>query len=212
MSTWLIEPLFIGPPRHLDILMDILGLARRRRSVRRFRSDPISEEDLRYVLEAAHYSPSGANRQPWRYILVRDPGRKRRIREICEEVEKRFYERVPQWFLEFARSRGITWRKPHLTDAPVLIVVAGYRKSPHWKESVWIMIGYLLLAAEERGLATLTYTPSDTRWAKEFFGLPDGWGLETIIPIGYPEEVPSFPGRYRLEDLIYSEEWGRRGL
>ncbi len=190
--------------------MDLLSLARARRSVRRFSSKPIPEEDLKYVLDVARHSPSGANRQPWRFILIVDPERKRRLREICEAVEKEFYKHVPQWFLEFTRSRGIDWRKPHLEEAPVLIAVAAYRRSPHWKESVWIMVGYLILAAQERGLATLTYTPSDVRWANEFFNLPDGWGLETILPIGYPAQNPSFPGRYPLEEITYRDTWGVR--
>jgi len=179
-----------------------------RRSVRRFRREEISDEDLKYVLNVARHSPSGANRQPWRFILVRDLEDKRRIREICEAVEKEFYKHVSDWFLEFTRSRGINWMKPHLEEAPVLIAIAAYRRSPHWKESVWIMVGYLILAAQERGLATLTYTPSDVRWAREFFNLPEGWGLETIIPIGYPAEDPTFPGRYGLDELVFMGRWG----
>ncbi len=188
--------------------MALIDLARERRSIRRFRRDPISDEDLRYILEVAHYAPSGANRQPWRFVIVKDPNLKKRIREICEEIEREFYKHVPEWFRNFARERGISWRKPHLEEAPVLIHVFGYRRSPHWKESVWLMIGYLLLAAAEKGYATLTYTPSDTRWANEFFNVPENWGLETIINIGYPAQEPSYPGRLELSEICYENSWG----
>lgn len=178
--------------------------------MRRFKNIPISDEDLRYILDAAHYAPSGANRQPWRYIIVKDPDIKGRIRRICEDIEERFYKRVPDWFREFARERGITWRKPHLEEAPVLIHIFGYRRSPHWKESVWLMIGYILLAAAEKGYATLTYTPSETSWANKFFNIPENWGLETIINIGYPAQEPTFPGRHDLEAICYLDVWGNR--
>ncbi len=188
--------------------MDLIELVRKRRSVRRFRRDPIPEEDLKYILDFAHYAPSGANRQPWRFVIVKDPELKREIRRICEDIEREYYKHVPKWFMEFAKSRNIDWRKPHLEEAPVLIHVFGYRRSPHWKESVWLMIGYLLIAAALKGYATLTYTPSDTRWANKFFDVPENWGLETIINIGYPAQEPSFPGRYELNEICYLEKWG----
>jgi len=181
--------------------MDLLGLARGRRSVRSFRADPVPEEDIRYVIDVARHAPSGANRQPWRFIIVRDRGLKHRIRMYCEEVEKKFYSRAPEWFLRFARDRGLSWRKPHLTDAPVLILVFGYRRAPQWIQSVWLMVGYLILAAAERGYATLTYTPSEVGWANSLLKMPRDYILQVIIPMGKPREKPSFPGRYSIDEV-----------
>jgi nitroreductase len=190
--------------------MYLFQLAKKRRSIRCFRRENICIDDLNYILNVARHAPSGANRQPWRFILVFDDERKMRIREICEEIEKRFYERAPEWFVEWAKSRGISWRKPHLTEASVLIFVFGKRGEPYWMESVWLMIGYLLLAAEEKGYATLTYTPSDTRWVHDFFGVPKDFVLQTIIPVGRADERPAEPGRHPLEELVYVEKWGER--
>jgi nitroreductase len=72
------------------------------------------------------------------------------------------------------------------------------------------MIGYLLLAAEEKGYATLTYTPSDTRWANSMFNVPEEYRLQTIIPIGKPDEAPSDPGRLPLKEIVFVEEWGNK--
>jgi len=190
--------------------MIILRLAMNRRSVRRYLSTPIPKEDIKYVLEVARHAPSGGNRQPWRFILVYSDGLKREIRKYCEEAEKRFYERAPKDFIDWARSRGITWVKSFLTEAPILILVFGKTDEPYWIGSVWLAIGYLILAAEEKGYATLTYTPSNVKWANKLFKVPEEYVLAAIIPIGVAGEKPSNPGRLELSEIVYLEEWGEK--
>lgn len=186
----------------------ILELAKNRRSIRRFRQDPIPLQDIHYILEVARNAPSGANRQPWRFIIVRDGEGKDTIRRICEKVEREFHEKAPEDLKSWFKERGITWRKPFLSEAPILILVFGKRNEPYWIESVWLAVGYLILAAEELGYSTLTYTPSKLRWANELFKVPEEFILQAIIPVGKPSETTKSPGRYSLEEIAYIERWG----
>ena len=189
----------------------VLKLARRRRSIRRYKRTPISLNKVLYAIMAALEAPSGANRQPWRFIIVDDPELKARIRAECEYWEKRFYEspHLPAWFREWASSRGITWKKEFLTDAPYLIAVASYRKAPHSRESTWLAIGYLLLALEEVGLASLTYTPSNPLAVARILGIPDDYTLETIIPVGEPADDKRKEPRLSLSQAVYYNLWDR---
>ena len=187
---------------------DLLRLSEKRRSVRRFQSERIPLEDIVYLLKTARAAPSGANRQPWRFLIIVSEKKKEIIRKICEESEKHCHSKIKGWFKEWLEERGINWRKPFLTESPILILVFGKRDEPYWLQSVWIAVGYLILAAEELGYGTLTYTPPNLRWANKLFEIPENYILQTIIPIGRPAEKPSHPGRMNLRKLAYIEEWG----
>lgn len=183
----------------------ILELARRRRSVRSYKPDPPPLEDVIYAIEAALQAPSGANRQPWSFILVRSPHVKRAIREVAEEWERRLHEGrgLPEWFRGWLRERGITWRKPFLTEAPYLIAVLADRRAPYSRESVWLAIGYMLLALEEKGLASLTYTPANPHAVARVLGVTEKTHtLEAIIPVGYPAEEKEKEPRKSLEEAL----------
>jgi len=188
----------------------VLGLAERRRSIRSYSREPVSLDDVFYAISAALQAPSGANRQPWRFIVVTDEEVKRRLREVCEYWERRFHEGrgVPEWFRAWLEERGITWEKRFLTDAPVLIAVASDRRAPYSRESTWLAIGYLLLALEERGLASLTYTPSNPHEAARVLGIPGSYSLEAIIPVGKPAEEKEKEPRMSLGEAVFLERWG----
>lgn len=188
----------------------VLSLACKRRSVREYRRDPVNLDDVLYAIKAALQAPSGANLQPWRFIIVEDRRVKAKIREVCEEWEKRFHESptMPAWFRNWLKQRGITWRKDFLTDAPVLVAVAAYKKAPYARESTWLAIGYLLLALEERGLASLTYTPPNPGRVAALLGIPEDYTLETIIPVGFPEEDKAKEPRMSLREAVYLNSWG----
>ena len=190
----------------------ILELARSRRSIRSYSRDPIPLEDVAYIVDVARHAPSGANKQPWRFLVIRDPLVKKLIRGRCEEVERRFHERVDPEFREWLRSRGISWRKPFLTDAPILILVFARRGEPYWIESTWISIGYLILAAEELGYSTLTYTPSEVDWSNKILQVPEEYVLQAIIPIGKPaerREAREQDRRLSLHEVCYLDSWGK---
>lgn len=170
---------------------------RSRRSVRRYRVESVPLERVVRVLEAGSYAPSGANRQPWVYMVVDDDGLKGEIRRRAEAADRIFHREAPDWLKRWLREQGITPNKSFLTDAPFLIVVAGCTKAPYWLESTWISIAYMILAAEDEGLASLTYTPGDTAFLNEMLSLPQDYKAVAILPIGYPDEEPSSEKRSR---------------
>lgn len=185
----------------------VLKLAEKRRSIRAFKRTPIKIEDIIEVLEVARQAPSGANRQPWRFLIITDEKLKREIRRICEKVEKEFHEKAPEWMKKWLKKKGITWHKPFLEEAPILILVFGKTDEPHWIGSVWITIGYMLLALEEKGLATLTYTPSKTREINKLLNIPEKYILLSILPIGLPDEKPKEKKRLPLSEIAYINKW-----
>lgn len=186
---------------------NILDLAAGRTSHRRFKQEPVEFDDLLYALEAARQAPSGANRQPWRFIIVEDPKVKEDLREVCETIEFSYHRTVPEWMKEWMAKRGITYKKPFLTEAPYLVGVISKSDEPYAKESVWLAIGFVLLALEQVGLGTFTYTPSETKLVEKVLRVPEGYRLETILPIGRPVEK-RVKERKTLNDLTFHDHWG----
>ena len=164
----------------------VYELAKKRATIREFKDESVPLDDVIYALNVAKESPSGANKQPWRFVIVTDMKKKHKIREFCEEIEKQFHELAPDWMKKWFKERNISWKKPFLENAPVLVLVFADNKAPYYIQSTWIAIGYLLLALEEKGLATVTYMPSKIRWFNEFFDIPQNYVLQVILPIGKP--------------------------
>lgn len=179
----------------------LLGQLRRRRTVRDFAADPVPLDLIEAAVEAASTAPSGANRQPWKFIIVLHPETKRRIREAAEAEEREFYQRraTPEW-LEDLAPLGTDWRKPFLEIAPCLIAVFRVDYEPaqlpdgtehkhknyYVQESVGIAVGMLLTALHIAGLATLTHTPSPMKFLREVLGRPKNEQPFMLIPVGYP--------------------------
>ncbi len=95
-----------------------------------------------------------------------------------------------------------------LTDAPVLVAVLAYKKAPYARKSTWLAIGYLLLALEEKGLALLTYTPSNPHAVARVLSIPKDYTLEAIIPIGKPAQFKEKEPRRTLQEKVYYNKWG----
>lgn len=188
---------------------------RRRRTVRDFSDEPIPLDVVETAIAAAGTAPSGANRQPWTFVLVTDPVLKRRIRVAAEEEERRSYEgRMPEEWLRALEPLGTDWRKPHLEHAPALVVVfeqayglrADGAKEKHYyvRESVGIAVGLLLAALHEAGLATLTHTPSPMGFLAAVLQRPPNERAFVLIPVGYPAPGATVPGvaKKRLEEIL----------
>lgn len=190
--------------------MELLNLMKNRRSIRRYKKQAIALEKIYSVLDAGRYAPSGANQQPWIYILVTDATLKQQIRDEAERIETKYHKTVPSQLQEWFKKQGLTPAKPFLTDAPALIVVAGDTKSPYWLESTWISIAYVLLQAENQKLGTLTYTPSDTTFLNRLLNIPNHYSVVAIIPIGYPAETPTTKTRPRkpLKQTVHHNKYG----
>jgi nitroreductase len=189
----------------------IIDLATRRRTNRVFSKAPIEFEDILYCINAATQAPSGANRQPWRFVLVDDPNMKVRIRAACEEQEKRHHAGVETSLKEWFVSKKITWEKPFLTDAPILLAVFSNQEMPYASESTWLAIGYMILAVEERSLSTLTYTPSYPENVRSVFNAPKEYKLETILPIGRSSDSKPKEPRRPYQSSIYRNVWNEIG-
>lgn len=191
----------------------------RRRSIREFATTPIPRKVIVDAVRAAGLAPSGANQQPWTYVLIGDaPDLRARIREAAEAEERANYEhRMSQGWLDALRPLGTDWHKPHLTDAPWLIVVfeqvyglrdVGGRaqKVKHYyvRESVGISVGILLAALTHAGLATLTHTPSPMGFLSEILGRPPNERPYVVIPVGHPAEGATVPdiGRKPLSETL----------
>jgi iodotyrosine deiodinase len=164
-----------------------------RRSVRDFCADPVPDGVIEAAIRAAASAPSGANIQPWRFVVVTSPDRKRRLREAAEAEEREFYtRRAPAEWLDALAPIGTDWRKPFLETAPVVIVVFEVHQGPqspkpyYVKESVGIAVGLLIAALHLAGLATLTHTPSPMRFLNEICGRPREERPYLVMPVGYP--------------------------
>lgn len=164
---------------------------KRRRSVRKFKKDKFAIETLCSIVNAGLLAPSGADQSPYTIIILDDESLKREIRKESEAVDEDFHTDAPTWLKEWFAKKNITTEKAFLTDAPFLVVVAGNTHMPYWLESTWITITYILLAAEEEGLGTLTYTPGRMDFLVPLLDLPKEYSPVVIIPIGYPEEYPT---------------------
>ena len=188
---------------------------RRRRTVRHFSREPVAFELVENAVATAGTAPSGAHQQPWTFVVVADPELKRRVRAAAEEEERRSYEsRMPNEWLEALRPLGTDWRKPHIEDAPYLIVVfeQAYGVLPdgtnvkHYyvRESVGIAVGLLLASLHEAGLATLVHTPSPMGFLREILGRPENERPYVLIPVGYPAPDCSVPDLERkpIDDIL----------
>jgi iodotyrosine deiodinase len=180
-----------------------------RRTVRHYSTEPVPDALIDRAIEVAASAPSGANLQPWRFVVVRDAAIKRQIREAAEVEERHFYEhRAPAEWLAALAPLGTDWHKDFLETAPCLIVVFrvdySIERAPdgperllkHYyaNESVGIACGFLLAALHLAGLATLTHTPSPMGFLSTVLQRPKNEKPFLLIPVGFPAadaEVPA---------------------
>ena len=212
------------PPRlPLDEMLrraaDFYAEMDRRRSVRHFAPDPVPRQLIELAIRTASTAPSGAHRQPWRFVAVDDPATKRRIRAAAETEERRAYEggRMPPEWLEALAPLRTGWRKPYLEVAPWLVVVfeethgvgAGgeRRKNYYVKESVGIACGLFVAAIHRMGLATLPHTPSPMGFLTRILGRPAHEKPSILFPVGYPApdaEVPDLVRKPLAEVAVWN--------
>jgi nitroreductase len=206
---------------------DFLSRLSSRRTVRDFSPEPVPFLLVQRAIAAAASAPSGANRQPWRFVVVSDPAVKHEIRIAAEKEEKESYERrMPAEWLEALEPLGTDWHKPFLETAPYLIAVfkmdfepapsrgavddgtGRTRKNYYASESVGIACGFLLAALHVSGLATLTHTPSPMGFLNGILGRPAHEKPFLLIPVGYPApdaRVPVIEKKPLEEVLILLE-------
>ncbi|WP_444920850.1 nitroreductase family protein [Microbulbifer sp. CnH-101-G] len=193
---------------------DFFRLMRRRRSVRDFSDKPVPREVIEDAVRAAGSAPSGANRQPWHFVVVENAEIKRRIRLAAEEEEREFYQRrASEEWLNALEPLGTDAHKPFLETAPYLIAIFlkkfsnaenGERlKNYYTAESVGIATGMLIAALHNAGVATLTHTPSPMKFLNEILGRPVQEKPYMILVAGLPAEGAQVPaiGRKPLDEI-----------
>ncbi|WP_439495499.1 nitroreductase family protein [Bosea sp. (in: a-proteobacteria)] len=191
-----------------------LATMRRRRTVRDYSDRPVPRELIETAVRVAGTAPSGANQQPWTFVCISDPERKKLIREGAEEEERAFYAgRAGGEWLDALAHLGTDENKPFLETAPWLIAIfaqrwghdAQGRKVKHYyvPESVGIATGFLIAALHEAGLATLTHTPAPMNFLNAICGRPDNEKALILLVVGYPAEDCAVPaiGKKPLEEI-----------
>ncbi len=176
----------------------------RRRTVREYSDRPVPRSVIEECLRAAGTAPSGANHQPWHFVVVSDPEVKARIRVAAEDEERAFYNGgAPQEWLDALAALGTDEHKPFLETAPYLIAIFAERymlgpeggkvKNYYVQESVGIATGILITALHHAGLATLTHTPSPMSFLNEILGRPANERPFLLLVTGYPAEDAQVP-------------------
>ena len=190
--------------------MDVMQAIIERRSIRKYRAEPISEEALNTILEAARWAPSWGNSQCWRFIIVRDPETKSKLAET----------------LRTRRPDGKNPAKDGVQEAPVVIVacaereLAGYYKSDDRKREPvtekgewWLMFDLALamqnitLAAHALGLGTVHIGFFDTDEVSKILGIPDNIVVVELMPLGWPDEQPAARPRKGINEFVFFEKY-----
>ena len=188
----------------IDISKDFYNKIKTRRTIRDFSSKEIPEEILENAIKSAGRAPSGANQQPWHFVIVSNKKIKESIRNAAEKEEQAFYtKRAPKEWLNALRHIGTDANKPHLEKAPYLIIVFAERYSVNKKsekiknyyvsESVGIATGFLITALHFAGLVTLTHTPSPMKFLNKILNRPSNESAYLIIAVGYPKSNATVP-------------------
>lgn len=194
----------LSPDQATKASKDFLAYMQKRHSVRDYATSPVPREIIENIIATAASAPSGANRQPWHFVAVADPDMKAQIRAAAEEEEKSFYQggAGDEW-LSALEPIGTGVEKPHLTDAPWLIVVFAERyglnsdgsryKNYYINESVGIALGFLIAAIHNAGLVCLEHTPNPMKFLNTLCNRPINEKPVMVIPVGYPTETATIP-------------------
>ncbi|MCM8759710.1 MAG: nitroreductase family protein [Candidatus Omnitrophica bacterium] len=177
--------------------MDFYQVIKTRRSVRSYKKKEIPQDVLERVLDAARIAPSGSNRQPWKFIVVRDEQRIKKLAQLCHN-------------------------QSFIAQAPV--VIAGCGRNIHYNRGGWmgdysvivdvaIAFDHLTLAARAEGLGTCWIGSFDNEEIKKYLGIPEDYNVVALTPLGYPESDKVFCetiDRLPLEEIIFYEAWGKK--
>jgi len=170
-----------------------LTLLRERRSVRQYKPDPVPEEMLEQILEAGRWAPSASNRQPWSFIIVRD-----------EAIRHQVAAHAAYYFVRWA----------HVAEAPLLIVLCGYRKSGIYRqflhEDIGLAGGQMMLQAHALGLGTCWIGGMDRKAISAILKIPDDWETVGLLTVGMPAATPSAGRRRPLSETTHFEVFGNQ--
>lgn len=175
-------------------MMDVFEAIQRRRSIRRYKPEPVRNEDLRTILEAARLAPSGKNRQPWKFIVVREPKRKEMLARAANN----------QSFIADADVVVATLSDPSLSYGPR----AGRTREPH-KQDPMIAVEHMVLVATALGYGTCWIGSFNEEEVKRLLNVPERLTLIALLPIGVPGESPPPRPRKGFGEIFFGEEYGK---
>jgi nitroreductase len=171
----------------------LLALLKGRRSIRRYRPDPVPDEMVEQLLEAGQWAPSASNRQPWAFIVVRD-------------------ETIRQQIARYAAYYFIRWA--HVAEAPLLIVLCGDARNPVYRrflhEDVGLAGGQMMLQAKALGLGSCWIGALDRKAIASILKLPDHLEIVGLLTVGFPAEAPPPPPRKPLAEIVHYDVYGNR--
>ena len=198
--------------------MDFYEVANTQRAMRRLRTDDVPDDLLWKILDTAIRAPSGGNRQPWNFLVVRDPEKKRKIAEWYLEAWERTYGQARDQMLanpDMARTfRSADHLARTIADVPVLIFATVMKDMPNVSAtlgaSIYPAVQNLMLAARAEGLGTTLTTLHKFREAevKKLLGIPDNVETMAMIPVGWPKGNFGPASRLPIEKVTYWDEWG----
>jgi nitroreductase len=178
------------------LLMDIYKVLEDRRSVRKYKADPVADEKLMRILEAARIAPSWSNQQCWKFIVVRDPEKKKE--------------------LAASMPSGNPAVKAVGETAPIVLVLCADPEESgdqdgkgYYLLDAGLAMQQLMLAAHAEGLGTCWVAWFDEAKARETCMVPPKYRLVALSPLGVPEKQPSSRPRKEMAEIVYGEEWGR---
>jgi nitroreductase len=205
--------------------MDFYETVNKRRSVREFQSRPVEKDKLHRILEAGLKAPSNNHLRQWEFILVEDPERRIKVAELVAKAknisnEMELEKALDRWADELQRKmyrKALPVQEKMLVTAPELLVVCFRLRKPLSEcetlydlndlASVWMCIENILLAMTAEGLYGVTSVPRDTASLKEVLGVPVGYEVAAVIPIGYPEEYSMDQRTIFLEERLHHDKW-----
>lgn len=167
-------------------MMEVFETIQKRRSIRKYKPEPVSEEKLKIILEAARLAPSGGNRQPWKFVVVRKPERKKEIGRVANN----------QMFIADAGIIIAALGDPEISSH-------GFRRDPV------IAVEHMVLAATSLGYGTCWIGAFDEEKVKRILGIPEKLVVIALLPVGVPDESPREKPRKELVEIFFQEEYGK---
>lgn len=216
MPEFIVHQPYFPSRAPLEAALDFESIMKQRRTIRAYSPEPVESALIESMVRSATSAPSGANKQPWRFVCIRNKTLQRKIRLAAEEEEKRFYkERASEQWLKDLEPLGTDDQKLFLEEAPWLVVVFRLSKTDdggqvyYANESVGLACGLFLAAAHHAGLATLTHTPSPMGFLSKILKRPEHEKPYLLIPVGWPAkgtQVPRFAtSRKPLDQVMVME-------
>ena len=198
----------LDPATMMNVARENYERLNERRTTRHFSSRDVDRRLIELAIQSGSTAPSGAHLQPWTWVAIRQADLQQKIREAAEAEERKTYdERMPEAWAEVLAPLGTDAVKPHLTDAPWVVVLFRQKKrqrpNGEWGptyyslESCGIAAGMFIQAVHSMGLVTLTHTPSPMRFLRELLGRPDHEEAMLVMPVGYPAEDARVPDIHR---------------